>query len=126
MSYSADDFFFDVIAPKLAELFKDYNRITLGPHPSPEKDPFEPRSIMEKFIGILKDSVEGNGHEKFKKEMLQALMDPHGEDPTIDEVVAEFLSLYSNKDLIIRKLEYSSGNSVISVDFQGFPPDDVS
>jgi septin family protein len=120
MSYSADDFFSDNIALKMAELFKEYD---------PEKETnsqFESLTVMKKFIKILKDSAEGNGYEKFKREMLSALMNPHEEDISVDEAVADFLSMYSNKDLLIRKLEYSSGSSIISVDFQGLPPDDPS
>ena len=112
MSYSADDFFIDNIAPKMIDLFKNYNPTHL--------------SLMEKFMQILKDAVagDGNGTEKFKKVLLWALMDPHEEDLTIEDVVADFLSLYPNRELLLRKMEYSSGNSIISVDFQGLLPDE--
>ena len=115
MSYSADDFFFDRIAPQMAELFKNYD-----PERETVYDQFEPHfTVMDKFIKILKSTANGNGYEKFKRALLSAIMNPHEEDISVDEAVADFLSHFSSRDIILRKLEYSSGNSVVSIDRQG-------
>jgi hypothetical protein len=98
MSYTADDYFFDVIAPKMAEIFKKYD---------PQK---ANEDLLDKFKEIIKgEDPDNRGFEKI-------LLDPYDEKPTVDKIVFDLCAMLF-EDYDLRKLEYSSGSSVISIDY---------
>jgi hypothetical protein len=105
MSYTADDYFFDVIAPKMAEIFKKYD---------PQK---ANEDLLDKFKEIIKgEDPDNRGFEKFRREIIQILLDPYDEKPTVDKIVFDLCAMLF-EDYDLRKLEYSSGSSVISIDY---------
>ena len=102
MSYDAYDFFYEQIAPKMVELFKDFN-----PEESEGK-------VYDKFKEILSH----NDNEKFKTDILNLLVDPNNEGP-IHQTMQEVFNILSFDEKILRKLEYSSGGAIIKVDYEG-------
>jgi len=99
MSYSMEDFFDDHI----------------GPHLSKGMD-------SDVFLSTIKSAMRSDRSDKFAYELLYALVNPDDERMSDEDLLKkcfEITALYNEK--ILRKLEYSKGNAVVSVNFEGVP-----
>jgi hypothetical protein len=105
MGYDSYDFFYDHVAPKMVELFKNFN-------------PEDNGETYDKFKKILANiCVEGNA-EKFQADIVKVALDNENILST-EEAVQTFFTMFVANEKILRKIEYSSGGAIINVDYEG-------
>ena len=105
MSYSFDEFFENEIFPKLKDL--------VNGKVSGDMDD------SDKFLAILSGAF-GTGHlkESFVYQMVQAVVNPHQEDLSTEKLLQMLFSIL-REDMELRKIEYTDGNSIIKVNYNG-------
>jgi hypothetical protein len=100
MSYTADDYFDDVIKPRLASI-----------------------ATFDQLKDVLSEAhhekADSRGYQKLRCELLFLLMNQDASDnQTIDQVVWDLVTNLYGDRYELRKLEYGSGTSVIKVNYQ--------
>jgi hypothetical protein len=105
MSYTSYDFFYEHIAPKMVELFKEFN-------------PNDTGETYDKFKEILKGSLDQERSEKFQSDLVNMSINPDG-TLTVEKAVEKFFNIFVYDDMTLRKIEYASGGAIIGVDYEG-------
>jgi hypothetical protein len=108
MSFTSCDFFYKNIAPKMVELFRDF-------------DPEEPEGkVYDGFKEILRECFNEGSYEKFQADMMNVLVINPESNLTIDVAIQKFFDIFAyDEEMTLRKLEYASGGSIINVDYEG-------
>ena len=105
MGYSFDEFFGDEILPKLKDL--------VNGGVSGDMDD------SDKFLAILRGAF-GTGHlkESFVYQVVQTVVNPHQEDLSTEKLLQMLFGILK-EDMELRKIEYTDGNSIIKVNYNG-------
>lgn len=116
MSYQFEDLFEEKILPALKELLKE------KPPKTPEEiigGPYLP-SMAEKFLQILGSELKKIDNDSIMKTVLDAILDPFHESPSKQDfykTIFDYISGYD--DIQLRKIEFSEGMSIVSVNYNG-------
>ena len=103
MSYSFDDFFEEKLMPALKELLV-------------ERDPPPEESLANKFLSILGSKL----HEvyRFNGIVLKAIINPYQMNLSTHDLLRKIFD-YISDEAELRKIEYSEGDTIISVNYHG-------
>jgi hypothetical protein len=100
VSYSFGDFFDDKILPRLKDLKKDDS------------------DASDKFLQIMREAFGDNQNDSFVRWVVTAIVNPHQEETTSDRLLRQLFNLLQ-EEMELRKVEYTDGNAVIKVNYNG-------